>query len=73
MLTLTGSGRQKHFAGIADHDLLLTSYALLTRDIAVLREQPLHLLILDEAQHIKNPPARPPRRCASCEPGNGCA
>ncbi len=58
VLTLTGSGRQKHFAGIADHDLLLTSYALLTRDIAVLREQPLHLLILDEAQHIKNPSSK---------------
>ena len=58
VLTLTGSGRQKHFAGIADHDLLLTSYALLTRDIAVLREQPLDLLILDEAQHIKNPSSK---------------
>ncbi|WP_312168457.1 DEAD/DEAH box helicase [Stutzerimonas kunmingensis] len=55
VLTLKGSTRQKHFGELGEHDLLLTSYALLTRDIAALREQPLHLLILDEAQHIKNP------------------
>ncbi len=55
VLTLKGTSRQKHFAELGEYDLLLTSYALLTRDIAVLREQPLHVLILDEAQHIKNP------------------
>ena len=58
VLTLTGASRQKRFGEIAEHDLLLTSYALLTRDIAVLREHPLHLLILDEAQHIKNPASK---------------
>jgi len=58
VLTLTGTSRQKHFGELAEHDLLLTSYALLTRDIAVLREQPLHVLILDEAQHIKNPSSK---------------
>ncbi|MBK3867882.1 helicase [Pseudomonas stutzeri] len=55
VLTLQGATRHKHFADLANHDVLLTSYALLARDIAVFREQPLHLLILDEAQHIKNP------------------
>ncbi|MCQ4294715.1 SNF2-related protein [Pseudomonas stutzeri] len=58
VLTLTGTSRQKHFGELAKHDLLLTSYALLTRDIAVLCEQPLHVLILDEAQHIKNPSSK---------------
>jgi len=58
VLTLTGTSRQKHFGELAEHDLLLTSYALLTRDIAVLREQPLHVVILDEAQHIKNPSSK---------------
>ncbi|WP_313055258.1 DEAD/DEAH box helicase [Pseudomonas lopnurensis] len=55
VLTLKGVGRQKHFIELADYDLLLTSYALLPRDIETLKQQPLHVLILDEAQHIKNP------------------
>ncbi|MBB62098.1 MAG: helicase [Pseudomonas sp.] len=55
VLALQGSGRRKHFAQLGEYDLLLTSYALLTRDIESLRQQPLHLLVLDEAQNIKNP------------------
>ncbi|MCF7202259.1 DEAD/DEAH box helicase [Pseudomonas oligotrophica] len=54
VLVLQGSGRRRYFDQLADYDLLLTSYALLPRDIERLREQPLHLLILDEAQNIKN-------------------
>ncbi len=38
-----------------EHDLLVTTYALLRRDIAFWSEQPLRVAILDEAQHIKNP------------------
>ncbi len=54
VLTLHGSARQRHFERLAEHDLLLTTYALLPRDIERLAEQPLHLLVLDEAQNIKN-------------------
>lgn len=54
VLTLHGPSRQKHFAEIAGYDLLLTTYALLPRDIEQWLEQPLHLLVLDEAQNIKN-------------------
>src|SRR5690606_19098576 len=54
VLTLHGSGRQQHFDRLADYDLLLTTYALLPRDIERLAEQPLHVLALDEAQNIKN-------------------
>lgn len=51
---LQGSRRHSLFGRLADYDLLLTSYALLPRDVAKLSGQPLHLLILDEAQYIKN-------------------
>ncbi len=39
-------------------DLVLTSYAVLRRDIVVLRQTSWFGLVLDEAQNIKNPEAR---------------
>ena len=54
VLTLHGPHRQKHFADAAGYDLLFTTYALLPRDIERWLELPLHLLVLDEAQNIKN-------------------
>ena len=55
LLTLHGGGRHRHFESIDRHDLVLTTYPLLARDEAILRDQRWHLLILDEAQAIKNP------------------
>ncbi|ADY26016.1 SNF2-related protein [Deinococcus proteolyticus MRP] len=55
VLALHGPGRHRHFGALQDYDLVLTSYALLPRDIEQLREQSFHLVILDEAQNIKNP------------------
>ncbi len=55
LLTLEGPDRAKHFARIAQTDLTITSYALLRRDIDVLRKLEFSTVILDEAQHIKNP------------------
>ena len=55
LLALTGPGRSKHFSELANHDLVLTSYALLPRDAAILLDQHWHAVILDEAQMIKNP------------------
>ncbi|KAF1070449.1 MAG: RNA polymerase-associated protein RapA [Pseudomonas citronellolis] len=54
VLALHGAGRRKLFAQIAEHDLVLTTYALLPRDAEKLAQQRFHLLILDEAQNIKN-------------------
>lgn len=54
VLALQGPGRHPMFTRLAEFDLLLTSYALLPRDASKLSAQPLHLLILDEAQNIKN-------------------
>ncbi|MEO6676088.1 MAG: DEAD/DEAH box helicase [Pseudomonas sp.] len=55
VLALHGSARQKDFASLADYDLVLTTYALLPRDLEVLQPQVWSVLILDEAQNIKNP------------------
>jgi superfamily II DNA or RNA helicase len=58
VLILQGPGRKKKFREIPRHDVVLTSYALLHRDIELLTEYEFYLLILDEAQHIKNPGAQ---------------
>ncbi|OIO72900.1 MAG: DNA/RNA helicase [Zetaproteobacteria bacterium CG1_02_53_45] len=58
VLVVHGPTRAQHFEQLASHDLVLTTYPLLARDFDVLVEQPWHLLILDEAQNIKNPRAK---------------
>lgn len=54
-LVLHGADRHGLFESIADHDLVLTTYPLLPRDQERLKEESFHLLILDEAQTVKNP------------------
>jgi superfamily II DNA or RNA helicase len=54
-LVLEGAHRAAHFKSIAGADLVVTSYALLRRDIDTLREINFSTAVLDEAQHIKNP------------------
>jgi len=54
-LALDGPGRDRLFDGIARHRLIVTSYALLRRDIERYRGIEFSAVILDEAQHIKNP------------------
>ena len=61
VLTLHGSRRREQFAAIANHDLVLTTYPLLVRDRQALLAHDYHLLILDEAQIIKNPGAQASR------------
>jgi len=50
-----GPDRHSHADEIADHDILITSYALMRRDEEFLSDQDFYYVILDEAQHIKNP------------------
>nr|WP_315464175.1 DEAD/DEAH box helicase [uncultured Rhodoferax sp.] len=61
VLNLHGPDRAALFAGMAVHDLVLTTYPLLWRDIDVLAAQPFHLVILDEAQMVKNAASRSAR------------
>ena len=55
---LQGHDRHQRFGLLPETDIALTSYALLHRDIERFTTQEFHLLVLDEAQHIKNPNAQ---------------
>ncbi|MEC5408577.1 DEAD/DEAH box helicase [Paraburkholderia sp. MPAMCS5] len=54
VLVLNGPQRKERFEQIGGHELILTTYALLWRDQKVLAQHDYHLLILDEAQYVKN-------------------
>ncbi|MFT5535355.1 MAG: superfamily II DNA or RNA helicase [Burkholderiaceae bacterium] len=58
VLVLHGAGRKDQFDQIDHHDLIITTYALLWRDHDVLSLHNYHLLILDEAQFVKNASTR---------------
>ena len=58
LLTLQGPQRAKDIARMPQHDLVLTSYPLLWRDAMALQRQPWHMVILDEAQMVKNAGSR---------------
>jgi superfamily II DNA or RNA helicase len=53
-LVVSGPGREALFARIPEHDLVITSYALLRRDLDAYRAHAFSVAVLDEAQHIKN-------------------
>lgn len=61
VLALHGPGRAQRYPHIGQHDLVLTTYPLLWRDVDALAAQPFHLLILDEAQMVKNAGSRSAR------------
>jgi superfamily II DNA or RNA helicase len=54
-LVLHGPERRHRFAHMADVDVLITSYPIVVRDEERFAAQRYHVLILDEAQTIKNP------------------
>ena len=58
--TLVLHGQQRHnaFTRLADHDVVITTYPLLLRDEEVLAQQAWSVLVLDEAQAIKNAKTR---------------
>lgn len=61
VLTLHGAARAAAFEQAGAHDVVLTTYPLLWRDIDTLEQQPWHLLVLDEAQVVKNAAGRAAR------------
>ena len=58
VLALHGAQRKADFERIAEHDVVLTTYPLLWRDIDALGQHSYHTLILDEAQTVKNAASR---------------
>jgi SNF2 family DNA or RNA helicase len=58
VLALYGANRHQEYERLEDYDLILTTYALLPRDVELLSKQLLHVLVLDEAQYIKNPTSK---------------
>jgi hypothetical protein len=58
VLALQGPQREDDFARMAEFDIVLTTYPLVWRDLDALARQQFHLLILDEAQTVKNAAAR---------------
>ncbi len=66
-LVLQGKSRhwQKQF--LHNYDVVLTTYPVLVRDAEELANTPYHLLVLDEAQAIKNPRSRANRAAAELE------
>ncbi|MFT7723492.1 MAG: DEAD/DEAH box helicase [Roseateles sp.] len=57
----TWHGAERSAAQLADADLVLSTYNLVWRDLRALSARPWHLLILDEAQSVKNARARAAR------------
>jgi superfamily II DNA or RNA helicase len=55
VLVLHGPKREARRSELAGADVVLTTYPLLLRDLEHFRDRDFHLLILDEAQAIKNP------------------
>ncbi|MGI8431777.1 MAG: DEAD/DEAH box helicase, partial [Chthoniobacterales bacterium] len=55
VLVLDGANRPEKIAQLGGYDLGLTSYGLLRRDAELYRALAFDSIVLDEAQHIKNP------------------
>ena len=55
MLVVNGPNRGSLWKKAATREIVVTSYALVKRDADAIREREWSTLILDEAQHIKNP------------------
>lgn len=58
ILTVHGSQRDEAYGHLHRHDVVLTTYPLVWRDTEALSAQVFHLLILDEAQTVKNAASR---------------
>ncbi len=54
VVLLHGASRKRDHASLAEADVVITTYALLRRDLVRLETQPFRVVVLDEAQNIKN-------------------
>jgi|GEM_PF-437780 len=65
VLAITGPDRAKLWENALFHDICVSSYALVKRDADLVRNLRFKYLILDEAQHIKNPSTGNSQICKS--------
>ena len=66
-LVITGSDRRKLWENALFHDICICSYSIIKRDVEHVRDLQFKYLILDEAQHIKNPSTGNSQTCKSIE------
>ncbi|MFA7233097.1 MAG: DEAD/DEAH box helicase [Terrimicrobiaceae bacterium] len=69
VLAIEGAEREGLFGAIPSSDIVVTSYALLRRDIGRYRGRPFSTLVLDEAQHIKNPDSQNAKAACALQAG----
>ncbi|MBV8490533.1 MAG: DEAD/DEAH box helicase, partial [Candidatus Eremiobacteraeota bacterium] len=62
---LSGNDRAERFPLVARSDIALTSYALLHRDAKLLKAIEWEIVVLDEAQFVKNPRSKASQAAAS--------
>ncbi len=55
VLTLHGTNRKELYSSIDEHDIIITTYPLVVKDVDILQSKKFEYIILDEAQKIKNP------------------
>ncbi len=55
VLLLHGINRKEFLGKLTEYDIVLTTYALIRRDLETLKDYRFHYIVLDEAQAIKNP------------------
>ena len=63
VLNYTGNARVGEAAALSEHDLILTTYGTLRRDIVTHRETEFDYVVLDEAQSIKNAASQAAKAC----------
>ena len=63
VLNHTGSTRGEDEAAIAEHDVILTTYGTLRRDVLRHRDSDYDYVVLDEAQSIKNASSQAAKAC----------
>jgi non-specific serine/threonine protein kinase len=63
VIALRGPQRDRLWAEVSTADLVISSYALVRRDLEKYQEHQFRHLVLDEAQHIKNPETANARAC----------
>ncbi len=65
VIQLSGTNRADEWQDISKYDLVIISYSVCNRDIEFIRKTQFNFVILDEAQHIKNPGTANAHTCKS--------